>query len=59
MDGCVDGEKIGFDRKISCKNTLFGEWVDGWVDGRESQVKDCLQQSKSGKKSQYNCKIRS
>jgi hypothetical protein len=20
-------------------------WVGGWVDGRESQVKDCLQQS--------------
>jgi hypothetical protein len=21
-------------------------WVGGWVDGRESRVKDCLQQSK-------------
>jgi hypothetical protein len=23
-----------------------GGWVDGWVGGRESGVKDCLQQSK-------------
>jgi hypothetical protein len=23
-----------------------GGWVDGWMDGRESGVKDCLQQSK-------------
>ena len=22
-------------------------WVDGWVEGRESRVKDCLQQSKN------------
>jgi hypothetical protein len=24
----------------------MGGWVDGWMDGRESGVKDCLQQSK-------------
>jgi hypothetical protein len=24
----------------------MGGWVDGWVGGRESRVKDCLQQSK-------------
>jgi hypothetical protein len=29
---------------VSAKN-LAG-WVDGWKDGRESGVKDCLQQSK-------------
>ena len=23
-------------------------WMGGWVDGRESRVKDCLQQSKIG-----------
>jgi hypothetical protein len=23
-----------------------GGWVGGWMDGRESRVKDCLQQSK-------------
>jgi hypothetical protein len=23
-----------------------GGWVGGWMDGRESHVKDCLQQSK-------------
>jgi hypothetical protein len=26
----------------------MGGWVDGWMDGRESRVKDCLQQSKIG-----------
>jgi hypothetical protein len=24
----------------------MGGWMDGWVGGRESGVKDCLQQSK-------------
>ena len=24
----------------------LAEWMDGWMDGRESGVKDCLQQSK-------------
>jgi hypothetical protein len=26
--------------------TLLGGWVGGWMDGRESRVKYCLQQSK-------------
>jgi hypothetical protein len=26
-----------------------GGWVGGWMDGRESRVRDCLQQSKSNK----------
>jgi hypothetical protein len=25
----------------------MGGWMGGWMDGRESQVKDCLQQSKT------------
>jgi hypothetical protein len=25
----------------------MGEWMGGWMGGRESRVKDCLQQSKN------------
>jgi hypothetical protein len=28
----------------------MGGWVGGWVDGSKSRFKDCLQQSKKGKK---------
>ena len=35
------------------KKTLVSGWKDGRVDGRESGVKDCLQQSKIGFKDQF------
>jgi hypothetical protein len=34
-------------KTVSAKN-LAG-WMDGWMGGRESRVKDCLQQSKNVK----------
>ena len=45
--GIENGEKVC--RKIEInwvENTLGGGWKDGWVDGSQSRVKDCLQQSK-------------
>jgi hypothetical protein len=37
MDGWMDGWTDGW----------MDGWMDVWVDGRESRVKDCLQQSKT------------
>ena len=35
---------------IVCEKPCVVEgWMDGWMDGWESQVKDCLQQSKTNK----------
>ena len=47
MDGWVGGWVGGWQEgglKSQCM--ILGEWVGGWMDGRESRVKDCLQQSK-------------
>ena len=47
--GIENGEKVR--RKIEIKfwveKTLDDGWMDGWMGGRESRVKDCLQQSKN------------
>ena len=33
-------------------------WVDGWMEGGESRVKDCLQQSKNKTKMVQSLKIK-
>ena len=38
---CVEN----FEQKILSRKYLV-RWMDGWMDGGESWVKDCLQQSK-------------
>ena len=46
-----DLHKIGVNLYSKLQVALFpckkvGHWVGGWRDGRQSRVKDCLQQSK-------------
>jgi hypothetical protein len=45
LDRFISEEKNVVYKTVSSKK-LAG-WVDGWMDGRESRVKDCLQQSKN------------
>ena len=36
----------------------LGRWMGGWMDGGESRVKDCLQQSKNKTKMVRSLKIK-
>ena len=38
--------KIIFKQQFSLIKKYSPGWVDGWMDGRKSRFKDCLQQSK-------------
>jgi hypothetical protein len=44
LDRFISDKKNVLNKTVSAKN-LAG-WMGGWMDGRESRVKDCLQQSK-------------
>ena len=43
-----NGEKVRrkIEIKFSVEKTLDNGWIEGWVGGSQSRVKDCLQQSK-------------
>ena len=47
MDGWVVEMVINCVKYFELKSLLDG-WKGGWMEGRESRVKDCLQQSISG-----------
>ena len=58
---CVDNFvlKIFSEFKIKTRAMILsikklGHWMDGWIGGGESRVKDCLQQSKTLKLYQYD-----
>jgi hypothetical protein len=44
LDRFISEEK----KVLYIKRSRLKSLLDGWVDGRESRVKDCLQQSKMG-----------
>jgi hypothetical protein len=49
LDRFISDEKKMLYKKWSRPKTLLDGWMGGWVGGRESRVKDCLQQSKKRK----------
>ena len=40
------------------KSIVLGGWVGGWMDGRKSRSKDCLQQSKITNESFMNVPVK-
>ena len=50
VDGCYGRKSLLKDRKKKKKMGKKVRWMEGWVGGSKSRVKDCLQQSKKIKK---------